>query len=373
MARVEEVKQIIQTNQEDIAFIIGNGIHRYENDEALAWDKLLIELWNVTQTNKITQIHPGTTNTEFYDILEMNCERMAKIQIKNEIEKLSKTSYPSFAESSELFEKVNKFATHKPADDMNVYVAKMAEEYKTLNTESLIKTIQLIEQQQALFGLQTYISSVMGRWEYNDYHKRIIEKLRDHNAPVLTTNFDKVLENAISLKKHKLGDKRLSDYYPWSVYYSKEELDNPLNGFGVWHINGVVDYRRSIKLGLSQYMGCVSRARQMVQRTKGGKELFHGKDQSDWVGKDSWLHIIFNKSLFVFGLSLAENEVFLRWLLIQRALYFSRFPERKHQGWYLTTKADIDKEQGKRFFLEQVGFEIIEVESYKVINEDIWE
>ncbi len=36
MVTIEEVKQIIQTNQDDIAFIVGNGIHRYENKGALA-------------------------------------------------------------------------------------------------------------------------------------------------------------------------------------------------------------------------------------------------------------------------------------------------------------------------------------------------
>ena len=90
MVTIEEVKQIIQTNQDDIAFIVGNGIHRYENKGALAWDKLLIELWNTTQKNKISNIHTGTTYTEFYDILEMNCERMAKAQIqKSEIRLLA--------------------------------------------------------------------------------------------------------------------------------------------------------------------------------------------------------------------------------------------------------------------------------------------
>ncbi len=332
----------------------------------------MIELWNTTQKNKISNIHTGTTYTEFYDILEMNCERMAKAQIQNKIQELSKESYPSLNKSSELFDKMNKLATHKSTVDINTY-AEISKECKQLSIESLINTMQYIEKQNAVFGLQTYISGVMSRWEYNEYHKRIVDKLREINAPVLTTNFDKVLENAINLTKQKLGSKKLSDYYPWSFYYSDKQLDNPLNGFGIWHINGVVDYSRSIKLGLSQYMGCVAKARRMIQKTKDGKELFQGKNQSNWIGKDSWLHIIFNKSLFIFGLELAENEVFLRWLLIQRAFYFSRFPERKHQGWYLTTKANIDKEQGKRFFLEQVGLEIIEVENYKVINEDIWQ
>ena len=67
-------------------------------------------------------------------------------------------------------------------------------------------------------------------------------------------------------------------------------------------------------------MGCVERARKMIQ-SNGFNELFDGKNQYNWIGGNTWLHVIFNKDLFIFGLSLEENEVFLRWLLIQRAKY----------------------------------------------------
>ena len=46
--------------------------------------------------------------------------------------------------------------------------------------------------------------------------------------------------------------------------------------------------------------------------------------------------------MFIFGLSLAENEVFLRWLLIQRAKYYRKFPERGHSAWYLVGKEESE-------------------------------
>ena len=99
-----------------------------------------------------------------------------------------------------------------------------------------------------------------------------------------------------------------------------------------------------------------------------------GKNQEHWVGLYTWLHILFNRSLFIFGLGLKENEVFLRWLLIERAKYFKKFSLRNHQGWYLMKKNENNKsDRGKRFFLESVGFEVLEVSSYDIIYKKIWE
>jgi len=41
----DQIKEIIERNQEDIAFIVGNGVNRYPNNpNALSWDELLIQL-----------------------------------------------------------------------------------------------------------------------------------------------------------------------------------------------------------------------------------------------------------------------------------------------------------------------------------------
>ena len=56
-------------------------------------------------------------------------------------------------------------------------------------------------------------------------------------------------------------------------------------------------------------------------------------------------------------LTLDENEVFLRWLLIQRTKY-SRMYDRQLKGWYINK--NIPK--GKRFFLEQLGFEVVDIQ-----------
>ena len=63
----------------------------------------------------------------------------------------------------------------------------------------------------------------------------------------------------------------------------------------------------------------------------------------------------------------------MRWLLIERAKYFQRFPERKKQGWYITTRDKSDLNfNGKKFFMESVGIKVIEVEDYDIQFDAIW-
>ena len=49
--------------------------------------------------------------------------------------------------------------------------------------------------------------------------------------------------------------------------------------------------------------------------------MFKGKKQTYWNGHKSWLHIWFNIPLIIFGLTYEQDEVFLRWLLIERKRY----------------------------------------------------
>lgn len=70
-----------------------------------------------------------------------------------------------------------------------------------------------------------------------------------------------------------------------------------------------------------------------------------------------------------------ENEVFIRWLLIERAKYFKKFPDRKKAGWYITTRTGTPdaRSAGKALFLKNVGLNVVEVNSYDEIYKDPWE
>jgi hypothetical protein len=118
-------------------------------------------------------------------------------------------------------------------------------------------------------------------------------------------------------------------------------------------------------------MGNVSRARKIIQ----SKHLSTNASSINvWEGDQTWLSIFFHKSLFIFGFGLDENEVFFRWLLIERAKYYKRYPLFKQKGWYVMIKdADENINKGKLFFLQSVGIEVITLNTYQELYEKIWE
>lgn len=219
-------------------------------------------------------------------------------------------------------------------------------------------------------SLQQQFCDLMLSWKPYEHHKWIVEWAKKNNCPILTTNFENILSDAggCNLKRTISGD--FTDYYPWESYYGVSDVSDPSNEFGIWHINGMQHYRRSVRLGLSHYMGSVERARAWIHKGN-ERRLFSGKNPQKWMGSKTWLHTIFNTPLLIFGLGLEQNEVFLRWLLIERARYFKKFPVRKKNAWYVSTK-NADSE-GKHFFLDAVGVECIYVKSYDdLYGEKTW-
>lgn len=130
----------------------------------------------------------------------------------------------------------------------------------------------------------------------------------------------------------------------------------------------MVGYRRSIRLSLSEYMGLSARVRFFLHKEESIDD-FNFKNQNNWKEDNTWLHIIFNSSLCIFGLALDENETFLRWLLIERAKYFRRFPERRKK---VVCKSD-EISEGKRFYLDYLGFEMVTLENYEEIDKGLLE
>lgn len=218
--------------------------------------------------------------------------------------------------------------------------------------------------------LQQEFCSPMQNWTPDDHHRAITKWAISACCPILTTNFDNVLSSAANAHLHSLPDTPSTDFYPWNKYFGLKQLQRPDLGFGIWHINGTIRYRRSIRLGLTHYMGSVERARTWLHR---GDEvsLFGGKNVDGWTGCNTWLHIIFNKPLLILGLSLEENEVFLRWLLIERAKYFKKFPSRRQKCWFVHVN---DESPGKQYYLRSVGIDLVQVPSHDAIYKNsVWE
>jgi hypothetical protein len=214
------------------------------------------------------------------------------------------------------------------------------------------------------FPLKSQFCKGMEEWQPAPHHRAIVEWAKRHDTPIMTTNFDEVLKVAADAKRFSLFQPRGSrrgqtDYYPWEKYYGRRLLDGPCDGFGVWHINGFISHIRSIRLGLSDYMGCVSRCHDWILGAKAFPE---------WTGRDTWLDILMRMPVVIFGVGLEGQEVWLRWLLIQRAAHYKKRGGERPPAWYIYPSSELTEAQKeKHFFLRCLGVEPVKVEDYAAI------
>ena len=73
----------------------------------------------------------------------------------------------------------------------------------------------------------------------------------------------------------------------------------------------------------------------------------------------------------MFGLKLDLDETFIRWLLIMRYKYMVIRGKLK-KSWYIT-KSSENIPCAKRYFLESVGFEIVDIPNWDILYEKVWE
>ena len=275
---------------------------------------------------------------------------------------------------------INRYGTSSKTNSWNGLLRTLANEFLDVKQGNIPKGIALTEFYDLLslksgpngsgHSLQKKFCHLVNEWRPHAHHERIVAWAKQFGCPLLTTNFDGVLAEAGGCSLFRTYRTGFTDYYPWENYYGSEQFDDPCAGFGIWHINGMQCYHRSIQLGLTHYMGSVARARNWLHK-ENERRLFAGKDIPDWRGAGTWLHVVFNKPLLIFGLNLDQNEVFLRWLLIERARYFQEFQERRQDAWYVHT--DKTDESGKLFFLNGVGVKPIQARDYdEIYSAETW-
>lgn len=274
---------------------------------------------------------------------------------------------------------INRYGPAKTTNSWHDLLVKLAKEHLPAKLGSVPPGVTLTEFYDVLElkstkstsgkSLQQEFAALIASWKPYEHHGRVVGWARNANAPILTTNFDRVLPDAGRCSLHRTTKGSFTDYYPWETYYGDAEINDPSSEFAIWHVNGMQKYHRSIRLGLTHYMGSVEKARGWIHK-RNERLLFSGKNVRKWRGASTWLHVVFNTPLLFIGLGLEENEVFLRWLLIERARYFKKFPDREKSAWYVHT-ADLNA--GKKFFLEGVGIQIIQAVDYdEIYGVDTW-
>ena len=207
--------------------------------------------------------------------------------------------------------------------------------------------------------------ALMASWKPMDQHRAIARWAVNHEVPILTTNFENTLGEAVGCTFRRSPNKKFTDFYPWETYYAIADVIEPCSQFAIWHINGMQRYSRSIRLGLTHYMGSIARARGWLHNGTG--RLLSNPTGRAWPGATTWLQVFFHKPILVVGQGLPETEIFLRWLMIERAKYFRLYPDLRKLAWFVHVKDDLPV--GKDLFLRAVGFEPFPVASYEQLYE----
>lgn len=307
-------------HKSEMAFFIGNGINNYCQTTS-SWKKLLIEL---------AEEHINTTD-DFDAILNDNS-----------------VTYPEFFDIVQLASN---------------------ERDETFDYKSIKKGFQ----------------EAFNQWKPQAIHTKWTELIKRLDRPILTTNYDYLLEKSsaeisefmISKQRDKKrfrplrtrkGRVGFTPFYPWHNYYSHKEIKNANKEFAIWHIHGFCEYASSIRLGLSDYMGIVSKARVWLHKSTGNPSNKRG-DIDKWVGKNSWLDVFLNNHLFLMGIDLGSNETSLRWLLLEREKLFRRYPSIRKKTWYVVAKGKNKFPRGKKLLFDKLNIELIEADSYKQIYE----
>lgn len=145
------------------------------------------------------------------------------------------------------------------------------------------------------------VANTVKKLKPREVHKRIL-KMEFQN--ILTTNYDFTIEEAFSKNDRRTIYNKEREYNFYRRYKSKRS--------NVWHIHGEVDCPNSIVLGYDDYLKSIAKMRDYFCDKQGVSSNIMDK-------KGSWMDFIYEKDIYILGLSLDFVEYDLWWILTKRA------------------------------------------------------
>lgn len=240
------------------------------------------------------------------------------------------------------------------------------EEMDEMSNTEFFDILDLARPQEDRTSLQRQFCELMKSWEPSDHHSTIVFWARRHGVPIITVNFDENLSKSVGAE-YFVG-KGFTEWYPWSSFFADRKINDPRHSFAIWHAHGMMRYARSIRLGLTHYMGAVQRARPWVYRGKEALRALSARGDGRWQGQDTWLDILFFCPLMIFGFGFNKDENFLRWLFLERARLHKLNQSWKAETWFLDTQKN-GRLHRKPFF-DALGMEHVSVPAYGDIYEN---
>ncbi len=372
----KQIRNFIIKNKKDTALLIGNGINRYA-ETGCSWDTLLKALAKVYCPNLcFEQLPTGISNTEFFDLLEISYLKDIPIFDKEEFEKQRVSLSMPRETLDRISESIQNYALRTPVKltDLNQYkeaVQKSSQELSKLSETidfNFISTIASMGNKKfSAIVRNKFIATIcayMKKWEYQPLHQQVALFAHKYHLPILTTNYDTLLEDSVNAREHNYKHESSSENFPISLSYTNDTVSD-YNAFGIWHVNGVIHYPKSILIGLTHYMRAIEYVRNLLfPPNKFDAEII----QNQWNNpvKDTWIDILLSKHLVILGLSLDKDETLLRWLLIQRAKFYAMFHYTQKRGFYIVPESEA-LEDGKVLFFKTVGIDVVRVKDYESV------
>lgn len=220
-------------------------------------------------------------------------------------------------------------------------------------------------------NLHQAVAKIFQSMSGTKYHSQFCLTMKKLNHPIITTNYDRLLE--ISLPNNEMewvssiGKKR----YPIDRCYRPKTIkNNDIQSFAIWHINGVDTFPESMRLGYVDYCNYISHLSRNYSSLKNIDSSLFEKEPSF---KETLFYPMFTQKLVIMGLQLNRDEIVLRWLLNRRQKYWTatHSDSDKMSGWYFHCKKDGELLAGMKVFLESVGIEVITFEDYSDIYEPL--
>ena len=326
---INTVYQEIKKKERPVAILLGNGINLYFQI-GQSWYELLHQLY---EKFLLTQKPDIGFNTDYFNNFD-----------------ISPTEFYDIIESYNLSD---------------------------LNEENIL---------QQNYPIKRFMQSNIAHWAYKPVNVEklsfFIKTIVSKNIPILTTNYDNFLINSAPeiFSHHKKENRRynevkistykpfyinkfLSDIYPLNNYYSSEiikDIENIENNFAVWHIHGMINYFRSLRIGQNDYFHFIKKLTNKI-------DYKHLIKEGNLNGvKYTWLKIFFTSDLIILGLRLEYSDYVLRWLLNER-FKFNKF-NKKNLKTYFVYKSGVN--QGRNFLFNMLDIDLVKVENYKAMYEN---
>lgn len=401
-----ELSNLFIQNRDTIAFLMGNGIHNYEIwmkgvKGKVSWKGLLEKIKKVHGVSSLGEKPlEGITNPEYFDLIELLYIQQKIDKEKNEFQKSIKLYIESLEnlkhQNYNFLSHLYRVGTEKGKEENNgsLFFKKdcLAKADSVINERVLSihddfgfphgKVTATYDQQafamELLYGeaqkfylFKRNIKELFKDYSLQDWILPFLKFAFKERTPIMTTNYDEALSKKLNLAQHcKIHNSDTQFVLPFETYFSKSEISKPWKEFAIWHINGLVTYPQSIKIGYLDYTNMFSAIRDKLFVPDGSAEKF-SLIRDDGPLSNTWISIFFHRNLFIWGIGLDEDEYVLRWLLVQRARY-NLLNHKNLKGWYVHL-VDIDKpmKDGKKMFLNTVGVEIIEINSQD-LHENVW-